>query len=728
MIPSKNLLLFAGTTEGRRLSECLAAAGICHTICVATEYGEIVLKPHPLVKIHQGRMNQEQIAAFIAKESKEAEGFAAVIDATHPFAQDVTRNIKAALAESDIPYFRLKRNRITRNCGIQQEAETNLIYFDTNESCAKALEQTEGNILLTTGSKELSKYCVSEQIKQRLYVRILPSVESLSLCMEQGVRGKQILAMQGPFTAEMNEAILQQYHISYLVTKESGVSGGYLEKLAAAKRAGAHVFVIHCPEEEEGSSFEEVCDKLEKISGRKIGNREIKNREMDVSQMINHEITMNTHEMSNQKIRGKKLEIILAGIGMGHADSMTAEVQAAVSCADILLGAERMLENVPRKTLAEKHSFYRAEQIIPYLRTVQENVQNQASKKVVILFSGDSGFYSGCQLLYTALMTEVQEKRLDASIHILPGISSVAYLASCVGESYHDAAIYSIHGKKLCNLVQRVQNSAKTFLLTSGVRDVNWLGKQLVSAGMSECEVVVGYQLSYVDQQIRKCTPAECCGFDKEGLYTCLVKNPYPVAKRLTHGISDESFVRDQRKIPMTKEEVREVSICKLRLRDGAVVYDIGSGTGSVAVEIAVLSNDIQVYAVEQKQEAVSLIEANKARFGLQNLSVIEAAAPEGLSGLPAATHAFIGGSGGRLKEILSTLQQMNPDMRIVVNAVSMETICEMKEILSTFFIKNEEIVQLQANRIRQIGNYHLMHSQNPVWICAFEFAGRDTL
>lgn len=511
--------------------------------------------------------------------------------------------------------------------------------------------------------------------------------------MEQGIRGKQIIAMQGPFTAEMNEAVLRQYHISHLVTKESGASGGYPEKLAAAKRTGVRVFVIGCPGQVEGYSFEDVCSELEKICGRKIC--------------------------------GKRLEIILAGIGMGHADSMTTEVQAAVSKADILLGAERMLENLRRKTSAEMHAFYRAEQIIPYLTTVQEN------RKVVILFSGDSGFYSGCQSLYTALTEEIQAGRLDASIHILPGISSVAYLASCIGESYHDAAICSmhgIHGKKRCSLVRRIRYNAKTFLLTSGVRDINWLGRQLADAGLSKCEVVVGYQLSYKEQQIRKYAPAECCMLSREGLYTCFVRNPQAEARRLTQGISDEAFTRDKslsaHKIPMTKEEVREVSICKLRLWDKAVVYDIGSGTGSVAVEIASLSDDIQVYAVEQKKEAVSLIEANKEKFGLQNIDVVEAAAPEGLSGLPAATHAFIGGSGGRLKEILSALQQINPDMRVVINAVSMETICEIREILSAGFVKNEEIVQLQANRVRQAGNYHLMQSENPVWICSFEFAG----
>jgi len=685
----KKILIFAGTTEGRKLSEYLAEAEINHTICVATEYGAIVLRQHPLIKVHQGRMNQEQIAEFISNGK-----FDVVVDATHPFAKEITYNIQAALKEMErigisIPYLRLKRDGIT-------ERENGITYFETNEECVKALEDTEGNILLTTGSKELYKYCVSEGIKHRLYVRVLPSVESLSLCTEQGICGKQVIAMQGPFTAEMNEAIIRQYEIAYLVTKESGVPGGYQEKINAAKRTGVRIFVIGCSDEGEGYSFSEICQKLEDIGGEKF--------------------------RAKNQIK-ENMEIILAGIGMGHVNGLTKEVERVISEADILLGAERMLNAVYSK--AERHPFYQAEQVIPYLHDIQSGSLFEENKKVVILFSGDSGFYSGCQPLYAALEKEITEGRIKASLRILPGISSIAYLASCIGESYHDAAVYSIHGKKLYNLAHRIKSRSKTFLITSGVKDINQLGELLTDAGMQKCEIITGYQLSYEEQRVERHTPLECMELKEEGLYTCFVKNPYATQRRLTHGVADGQFIRDR--VPMTKEEIREVSICKLRLKEKAVVYDIGSGTGSIAIEIAGISDDIQVYAVEQKHEAVLLIEKNKKKFELQNVTVVESRAPEGLTELPMATHAFIGGSGGRLKEILVSLRQMNPDMRVVVNAVSMETICEMREILSMDdMIKEEEIVQLQVSRAKKAGNYHLMQSENPVWICAFDFCGKE--
>lgn len=674
------IAIFAGTTEGRMLSEILAASGIAHTICVATEYGEIILKKHSLIQVHQGRMDKEKIISFVKKEQ-----FTIVIDATHPFAEEVTQNIKNAVRTLhdkgvDVTYLRLKRDETTQH-------EDNVTSFLTNEDCAQTLMHTSGNILLTIGSKELSRYCINDELRNRLYVRVLPNIESLTLCMEQAIRPEQIIAMQGPFTAQMNEAMIHQYHISYIVTKESGILGGYPEKLEAARQTETKVFVIGRPKEE-GFSFADLCCKLERLC--------------------------------EKTLQQKNLELILAGIGMGDKSSLTKEAEASIREADILLGAERILSNFPEK--CQKQPFYKAEQIIPYLHKVQETNRFMKGLKIAILFSGDSGFYSGCQSLYTALEKEVCEGRLHASLHILPGISSVAYLAAAVKESYQDAAVYSMHGKEIYNLANRIQTNPKTFFLTSGVQDIHRIGHELMEAEMQECEVILGYQLSYTEEQIMHLTPLECTQVKKEGLYTCLIKNPCAEQRKLTHGIADSKFIRA--KVPMTKEEVREISICKLHLQENAVIYDIGSGTGSIAVEIASLSDDIQVYAVEQKEEAISLITKNKKQFGLQNIRIINAMAPEGLSTLPAPTQVFIGGNGGRLKEILSALWHKNPQTRIVMNAISLETICEIRELLTLYPIKDEEIVQVQVSRMQKAGSHHFMQAENPVWICAFHFDG----
>ncbi len=256
----------------------------------------------------------------------------------------------------------------------------------------------------------------------------------------------------------------------------------------------------------------------------------------------------------------------------------------------------------------------------------------------------------------------------------------------------------------------------------SGVSDVQRLGEILDRAGLESCRIYAGYQLSYPEQEILELTPNECLALQKEGLYTCFIKNPSAAGKRLTHGRANTEFLRDR--VPMTKEEVRDVSICKLKLHKGAVFYDIGSGTGSIAVEAAGLSNDIRVFAIEKKEEAAALIGKNKEHFGLENIEIIKADAPDGLETLLKPTHAFIGGSSRRMNEILSVLYQKNPKMRIVITAISLETICEIKEVLSDYPIENEELIQLQVSRARVAGSYHLMQAENPVWICAFDFCG----
>lgn len=721
----KKIVIFAGTTEGRRLSEILAEAGIAHTVCVATEYGEIVMREqtdmaeaeqagsHPLVRIHRGRMDREQMRDFLRNGEYEI-----VVDATHPYARVVTENIQGAVAmlqplEKNVQfpiYLRLERE--INGAAEAEDNVTNIQYFANNTDCARALEDTEGNILLTTGSKELAVYCASGRLNDRLYVRILPGRESLELCMEQGIKGRQILALQGPFSTEMNAAILKQYDIRHMVTKNSGRAGGYREKLEAAKLLGIPAYVIEPAQPSATTvnavgtdtySFAEICEKLEQLCGCKISQK-------------------------------GSLEICLAGIGMGSRDDLTGEVQRAIETADILLGAERMIEGYSARI--EKKPYYTTTQILPYLEKLQENeaLAQQETLRVTVLFSGDTGFYSGCRKLYVALQEAIATGGLKGRVKILPGLSSVVSLAARVGESYEDAVILSMHGKKLNHLPATVESHGKVYLLTSGSEDIRKIGRMLMESGLTDCEMIAGYQLSYPEETIRILTPEQCEQVKKEGLYTCLIRNPRPQPGSLTHGRADTCFLRDTsgtegklRRTPMTKEEVREVSICKMHLTERSVVYDIGSGTGSVAVEIAGLSGLLQVYAIERKPEAVELLRKNREHFHMDNMEIIEALAPEGLEELPMPTHAFIGGSGGRLLEILQVLYRKNPHMRIVINAISMETIEELREVLEAFPVEEEEILQMQVNRVKKLGNYHLPQAENPVWICSFTFRERGT-
>ena len=167
----------------------------------------------------------------------------------------------------------------------------------------------------------------------------------------------------------------------------------------------------------------------------------------------------------------------------------------------------------------------------------------------------------------------------------------------------------------------------------------------------------------------------------------------------------------------MTKSEIRSLSVAKLQLPKDAVVYDVGAGTGSVTVEMALQAVNGMVYAVERNEEACGLIEENKRKFGTPNIEVIHGLAPEELEDLPAPTHAFIGGSAGNLKEIMECLLRKNPAVRMVINTVTLETIGEVTECLRTLPVVEEETISVSVVRSKLLGRYHLMMGQNPIYI-----------
>ncbi len=667
----KEILIFAGTTEGRRLSEILSKEKIKHTLCVATKYGEEVLESTPYLTINCDRMDEEAMRDFLNKGD-----FTAVFDATHPYAKEVTANIKEAAKETSVQYFRVKRNTCAKET-------SNIRFFSDVKECAKALCDTEGNILLTTGSKDLKEF-VAEVSAERIYARVIPGAESIAICDECGIKGRHVIAMQGPFSETLNEALIDEFNISVIVSKQSGAAGGFDEKIEAALNKNIAAFVIGC-EDEEGISLKEACAEIGKITGTEINLK-------------------------------KSVNISLAGIGPGGKQAFTHEVTEVVNNADILMGADRMLENIRHS--AKAYPYYRASEIIPFIESLSETEDLKEETNIAILFSGDSSFYSGATLLFKELVSLRERTDIDVKIDILPGISSLSYMCAKLGISAQDVNILSLHGKEVTNLALRIKPCEKNFMLLSGVKDVNRVGKCLLGAGL-DCDIYLGCRLSYEDEEIRKLSASECEELSKEGLYSCVIINKAAEGKAVAPGMADDEFIRS--KVPMSKEEVREVSICKLGLKNDSILYDIGSGTGSVAVECALLSNDITVYAIECKDEALELIEANKNKFLLDNIEIVKALAPEGLKGLKKATHAFIGGSKRNLKEILQTLKEINPDMRVVINAISLETIGELSVIQKEFGAK-ADIVQLQVSKSDEVGSYHLMKAQNPVYICTVEF------
>ena len=654
----KEFLIFAGTTEGRKLAEYLLNAGKNVHICVATEYGEEVLLKHERLTIHQGRLDVTAMESLMWENDWEM-----IIDATHPYAVEVSKNIKIACEHTKQEYIRLLRAEE------QMQNDFHVTYVDTLEEAAEFLNHTQGNLLLTTGSKELSKYIELVDDISRIYARILSDGVMVEKCKEMGLLGKQIICMQGPFSTDLNAAMIKQLDVKYLVTKDTGITGGFPEKIEGARIAGAKVIVIRRPVAETGYSFAQILERL------------------------------------NLPILKLKQKVTLLGIGMGNLKDLTLAGKEACENADVILGAARMTEALSCFG-KESLPIYQPEAVVEYIRNHPEK------KCIVVAFSGDIGFYSGTKKLLNAL------EEISVDIELLCGISSVVYFASKLQLSWEDMKLVSIHGRKQ-NLIAAVKGHEKVFSLAGYKESIQNLCQELIGNGLGTVKVSVGCQLSYPEENVTIGTPQELLEFDKEGLCVVVIENPMARERIITHGLPDECFKRGN--APMTKEEIRSISLSKLALTKHAVVYDIGAGTGSIGLECALQATDGIIYAIEKKADALELLANNQQHLGVTNLEIIAGEAPEVLEKLPAPTHAFIGGSSGNMKEIIYLLLNKNPNVRIVINCIALETAAEVMNLLKEITFEYQDIVQVYVGKSRTLGKYHMMMGQNPVYIITLQ-------
>lgn len=646
----EKVIVFAGTTEGYELCRFLSEHQISVYACAATEYGGKALTETPYLHIHTGRLSREEMEAFFLKEEPNF-----VLDATHPYAAEVTDNIKSACEKTGFFY-----QRVLREQGRQAEKA---VYVESTEAAAEFLNTTEGNVLLTTGSKELKKFLGVKDYKERLYARVLSLPSVMEECSAAGFEGKHLIGMQGPFSRELNEAMLRQFHCRYLVTKDSGKAGGFQEKIDAAFSCGAIPVIIGRPLKEEGLSLVE-CKKW-------------------LSQKFGFSL---------------KPQITLLGIGMGSRDTLTIEGEKALEKAELLIGARRIADSVkmPHHTVIYE---YDSEKI---LKCIEENSQYE---HIVIALSGDVGFYSGAKKLL---------HNLGEDTRVICGISSVVYFMAKAGLSWDDAKIVSAHGRN-CNLVFLICHSKKVFSILGTKDGISSLAGRLVSYGMGDVLLYVGENLSYENEKIFVKPAKELVSYEGDALCVVCAYNENASELMSTHGIKDECFIRG--KAPMTKEEVRTVSLMKLGLSEDSVCYDVGAGTGSVAVEMALRAHQGKVYAIEKKEDALALILENKKKFAADNLEIVGGCAPEAMEELPVPTHAFIGGSSGNLKDIIRLLLNKNPEVKIVINCITLETVGEAMEAIREFDFQERDIVQMSVSRSKEVGRYHMMMGENPIYI-----------
>ena len=632
------LCVFGGTTEGRELVEFLNTQPCRVTACVATEYGQTLLPEGENLTVSARPLPVGEIGALL-----QAERFDLVIDATHPYAASITRSIAAAC-----------------------EAPEDAVFAENTDEAVRFLSGTEGNILLTTGSKELSKFAALPDFAARCWARVLPLPASLEACGAAGLSPSHIFALQGPFSREMDEAMLHRTGARWLVTKDGGAAGGFQEKAAAARHAGARLLVIGRPAQETGSSLPETIGALCARFGFSCRPR-----------------------------------VTVVGIGPGSEDAQTGEVRAAIRAADALIGARRMLEAVARPGQLALDAIA-PEAIADRIR------EHPQCRRFTVVMSGDTGFFSGTKKLLPLLQ--------DCETTVLPGLSSLSYLCARLGVSYESVVPVSLHGR-VHDIVPDVRRNKTVFVLVGGEGGMAALCQRLTGAGLGQVRVSVGERLSYPDEKITCGTAAELASREFDKLSVALIENPAPDAV-VTHGLPDEVFLREMdpaHVVPMTKSEVRAVCLSKLALTERAVCWDVGAGTGSVSIEMALQAKRGRVYAVERQEDALALLARNKAAFSAENLEIVSGTAPAACEALPAPTHVFLGGTAGNLNGILDAALRKNPHVRIVATAVTLESVGALAARMADF--EKAECVSLQAARARTAGSYHLMQGQNPVYI-----------
>jgi precorrin-6x reductase len=244
------IVLFGGTAEGRKLGELLNKKRVKTVLCVATKYGESLLAPSDALRVYTGRLDNAAIENLFNKEKPRL-----AIDATHPYAVEISGNIRAACEKTGIKLLRLIREKVDGD---------SLERFPRLEELVAWLNKRGGVIFSTLGAKECSALAAVEGYKERVWLRVLPDLSGLSACLAAGFPARHIVCMQGPFSKELNAAMFREAGAEILVTKESGKAGGYLEKLEAAKENGMTVATLARPREENGAAFDDIVNLIER--------------------------------------------------------------------------------------------------------------------------------------------------------------------------------------------------------------------------------------------------------------------------------------------------------------------------------------------------------------------------------------------------------------------------------------------------------------------------------
>lgn len=397
------------------------------------------------------------------------------------------------------------------------------------------------------------------------------------------------------------------------------------------------------------------------------------------------------------------MNVTLIGMGSGQPENLTLQGLAALRQADLILGARRLLAVLPAGCTENRAAAYRPDE-------VAELLQTSGAENAVLVYSGDTGFYSGASSMMEKL------EALGVRARVLPGLSSIQLLAAALGRPWQGWNLVSAHGRT-CDPVAECMQGRPTFFLTGGSEDPATLCAQLAAEGFGDVQAVVGQCLGTPEEKLFRGSVKELAAGRFNSLSVLLVEAA-EVLPRRAPGLPDEAFERGD--VPMTKQEVRAAVLAKLAVRPEDILWDVGAGTGSVSVELALAAPRGRVYAVECRPEGCALIKANREKFRTRNLVLVEGLAPAALLDLPAPDAVFIGGSKGSLAAIVDAALDKNPDARICVSAIALETLSAAVAAL-TAKGRTVQVSQIAVSRAKAVGGLHLMMAQNPIYLITGE-------
>lgn len=393
-------------------------------------------------------------------------------------------------------------------------------------------------------------------------------------------------------------------------------------------------------------------------------------------------------------------KIYLIGAGIEGWEGFGRKALEIIAKSEVLLGHRRHLDIFPDYQ-GEKRELQGLPEILEFLRTTD--------KRVAVLASGDPNFFGVARFLLRNLPKE--------RIEIFPNVTSVQYAFARIKEPWDDAIFVSVHGRGLKGAVDRIVAAEKVAVLTDETNTPAAIAAELMARGADGYTVWLCENLGMTDEKFTRTDVKGLTEIAASALNIVIfIKVWEPTLQQYPLiGIEDDEFASVKKLI--TKQEVRAVTLAKLRLQDDLVMWDIGAGSGSVSIEASNLAPNGRLFAVEKNPQSLVHLRENLKKFVARNVQLVEAYAPEGLEELPDPDRVFIGGSGGNLEEIVELVdKRLKPDGVIVLNAVTLDTLTKAVEFFDDHGYQ-VEVVCINVAKTRNLTEYRMFEAMNPVYI-----------